>query len=434
MSATVPALFARTRRRRLLTAVAGVAVVASTAALAAGPSASAATTSKVWGSSVTYGTIVGVDDGDSVVVRVDGDPSTVAPVHVRNAGIQTMETGECHAAQSTAAMKSLTPVGKRVRMSLANPAASSLGRPLRFVDAWNGTAWVDTQLSMLKAGHALPMPGAGSDLSRWRAYEAAAQQAAKAGTNMWDTDFCGSGPSQTTPLRTWINWDGNKDESLDPNQEWVRILNSSTVPMSLNGWSLRTGGQDSYFFPSTAIVPAGFTTTIQVGTGINTPTRLYWGSPKSKFANTNGTTIPGSGVYLFDPQGDIRAWSMYPCLYACTDPLVGKIKMTANADAPGTDATNLNGEYVTVRPAGAYTVDVSHKVISAFGRTYEFSKGSYVRPGEMLVLRVGSGTSTRLTRYWGHTAPVLANAGGAAILRTPENIRLGCVAWVTGRC
>ena len=422
-----------TIRTRVAVATAAIAAGAAIAALASS-SAAAATTSKVWSAPVTYGTVVGIDDGDTVVVKVDGDSSAVAPVHIRNAGIQTMETGTCHAAQATAAMKALTPAGKRVRMSLANPAASSLGRPVRFVDAWNGTAWVDTQLPMLKAGHALPMPGAGGDMSRWRAYEVAAQQAAKARVNMWDTDFCGSGPSQTTVLRTWINWDGNKDESVDPNQEWVRILNSSTVSMSLKGWSLRTGGQDSYFFPSTAVVPAGATTTIQVGRGTNTTTRLYWGSSKSKFPNTNGTTVPGSGVYLFDPQGDVRSWSMYPCVYSCTDPLVGKVKMTANADAPGTDATNLNGEYVTVRPAGAYTVDVSYKVVSAFGHTYEFPKGSYVRPGELLVLRVGSGTSTRLTRYWNNTTPLLANAGGNAVLRTPENIRLGCVAWGTGRC
>lgn len=425
---------ATARRRPLLAAVAGLALLASAAAVASGP-ASAATTSKVWGAPVTYGTVVSIDDGDTVVVRVDGDdPTTVAPVHVRNAGIQTMEKGTCHAAQASAAMAQQAPVGKRVRMSLSNPAMSSLGRPVRFVDAWNGSAWVDTQLPMLKAGHALPMPGAGGDTSRWKAYEVAAQQAAKARTNLWDTDFCGSGPSQTTPLRTWVNWDGNLDESKDPNQEWVRVLNTSGTALSLKGWALRTGGQDSYFFPSTAVVPAGGLTTLFVGTGTNTTTRLYWGSAKSKFSNTNGTTVPGSGVYLYDPQGDVRAWSMYPCLYGCTDPLVGKVTMTAKADAPGTDATNLNGEYVTVRPAGAYSVDVSYRVMSAFGHTYEFPKGSVVRPGELLVLRSGTGTSTRLTRYWGSATPLLANAGGTAVLRTPENVRVGCIGWGTGRC
>lgn len=418
--------------RRLAVTVAAVTAGAVVASLAAG-SASAAGTSRVWSSPVTYGTVVSVDDGDSVVVRVDGDSSAVAPVHIRNAGIQTMETGTCHASQATTAMRGLV-TGKRVRLSLANPAASSMGRPVRYVDAWNGTTWVDTQLPLLKAGHALPMPGAGGDLTRWRAYDVAAQQAAKARVNLWDTDFCGSGPSQSTALRTWVNWDGNLDEAQDPNQEWVRILNSSTATMSLKGWSMRTAGQDSYFFPSTAVVPAGNTATLFVGTGTNTTTRFYWGSTKSKFSNTNGTTVQGSGTYLYDPQGDLRAWSMYPCLYSCTDPLIGKVKMTANADAPGIEATNVNGEYVTVRPAGAYTVDISYKVISAFGHTYEFPKGSYVRSGEQMVLRSGKGTNTRLTRYWGSATPVLANAGGVAVLRTPENVRLGCIGWGTGRC
>ena len=363
-------------RRRVAGTVAAATVVGLGVSLAAGSatSASAAGTSLVWGSKVTYGTVVSVDDGDSVVVRVEGDSSSIAPVHIRNAGIQTMETGTCHAAEATTAMRGLVS-GKRVRLSLGNPAASSMGRPVRYVDAWNGSAWVDTQLPMLKAGHALPMPAAGGDLTRWRAYDVAAQQAAKARVNLWDTDYCGSGPSQATPLRTWINWDGNLDESKDPNQEWVRILNSSATSMSLKGWSMRTAGQDSYFFPSSAVAPAATTSTLYVGKGTTSAYKFYWGSARSKFPNTNGTTVQGSGAYLFDPQGDLRAWSMYPCLDSCTNPLVGKVRLTVRSDATGTDATNVNGEWVTVRPAGAYTVNLAYTVISAGGHTYEFPQG-----------------------------------------------------------
>ena len=47
---------------------------------------------------------------------------------VRNAGIQAMETGQCHAAEATAAMNALT-LGKQVRMSAKYASSSSLGRP-----------------------------------------------------------------------------------------------------------------------------------------------------------------------------------------------------------------------------------------------------------------------------------------------------------------
>lgn len=419
------------RPRRTLTV--GLTGALAAAALLTGGGADAATTSVVWSKSVSYGTVVGIDDGDSVVVKVDGDSSTVAPVHIRNAGIQTMETGTCHAAQATAAMTALAK-DKRVRLSIADPSATSVGRPIRYVDAWNGSAWVDTQLPMLKAGHALPMPGFG-DTTRWKTFEVGAQQAARARVNLWDNDFCGSGPSQSTPLKVWVNWDGNLDESVYPNQEWVRILNTSATSMSLSGWSMRTSGQDSFFFPAGAVVPAGRMATLYVGKGTATTTSFYWGSTKPKFANTTATgSTRGGGAYLYDAQGDVRAWSMYPCVYSCSDPLAGKVRMTANADAPGTDATNLNGEYATFAPAGSYTVDLSYKVATAFGHTYEFPKGSYVKPGEFLVLRIGKGTSTRLTRYWGNTAPVLANAGGTVVLRNPENVRIACKAWATGRC
>jgi len=424
----VRVLSRRPRRTLTVAAVGGLAV----AALLSGGGADAATSSVVWSRAVSYGTVTSIDDGDSVVVKVDGDSSSVAPVHIRNAGIQTMETGTCHAAQATTAMTGLAK-GKRVRLSIANPAASSLGRPVRYVDAWNGSAWADTQLPLLRAGHALTMPGAGGDTSRWRSYEVAGQEAAKARTNLWDNEFCGYGPSQPTPLKVWVNWDGNLDEARYPNQEWVRILNTSATTLSLRGWSLRTGAQDSFFFPSGAVVPAKSTATVYVGTGTATTTTFYWGQTKPKFPNTTGSTR-GSGAYLYDAQGDVRAWSMYPCVYACSDPLAGTVRMTVRADAPGTDATNLNGEYATFAPAGSSTVDLSYKVATAFGHTYEFPKGSYVKPGEFLVLRIGKGTSTRLTRYWGNTAPVLANGGGTVVLRTPENVRLACKAWGTGRC
>lgn len=405
---------------------------ATAASLLAEGSAGAATTSLVWSRSVSYGTVVGVDDGDSVVVKVDGDSGSVAPVHIRNAGIQTMETGTCHAAQATAAMTGLVK-GKRVRLSLANPSASSLGRPVRYVDAWNGSAWADTQVPLLKAGHALTVPGAGGDTSRWRTFEVAAQQAAKSRKNLWDNDFCGYGPAQPTPLRAWVNWDGNLDESKYPNQEWVRLLNSSATTLSLRGWSVRTGGQDSFFFPANAVVPARSTATLYVGRGTATTTKFFWGSTKPKFPNTTGSTR-GGGAYVYDAQGDLRAWTMYPCLYQCSDPVAGKVKMTVKADATGVDASNLNGEYVTFAPSGTTAIDLSYKVASAFGHTYEFPKGSTVRPGEKLVLRIGKGTGTRLNRYWGNTAPVLANGGGSVVLRTPENVRLACKAWGTGRC
>jgi endonuclease YncB( thermonuclease family) len=420
------------RRHRWPTVFGGLAALAATT-VGAAPGGFAATTSLVWSAKVTYGHTDHTIDGDTVAVRVDGDPASMTPPHVRNTGIQTMEIGQCHADAATAAMDAMV-AGRRVRMTTNNTAATSLGRPVRHIDVQSGTSWVDVQLSQLRNGHALPIILAGDD-TRWKAYFTAAQQAAREGTNLWDPDTCRPGPAQTTPLRVWVSWDANGDDGANINGEYVRVLNSSATALNLSGWQIRTGGQDSFAFPSTARVPARGVLTLRVGKGTATSTTFYWGASAPKFPNASVVANKhGSGAYLFDPDGDLRAWSIYPCLTACSSPLAGKVSVSVRADATGVDAENVNGEYVTLKPAGAYSIDLSYQVVSANGYTYEMPGGSVVKAGETLVLHVGKGTTSRLTQYWGNAKPVLSNAGGVVELRTPESVRIACRAWLTGRC
>jgi endonuclease YncB( thermonuclease family) len=403
----------------------GAALVAS--GLGTGP-AGAAATSRIWSTKLAYGTSVGTVDGDTVTVRVDGDSSSVAPPQVRNTGIQTVERGNCHATEATDAMRRLTE-GRRVRMTTVNPAAASMGRPVRYVDVSTSSGWVDPQLSLLRAGHALPAV-IGGDPTRWKAYHTAAQQAARARANLWDTDFCGSGPSQSTPLRLWVNWDGNGDEFANPNFEYVRVLNSGSTSLSVGGWTVRTGALDPLTLPAGTKVPAHGTLTVRVGSGTSTSTTVYWGSPVPKFSNTYG-----SGAYLFDPHGDARAWSMYPCLYACTDPLVGKVAMSVRADAAGVDAQNVNGEFVRLFPTGgARRIDLSYRVLTVNGHVHEFPRGSVVGAGEVLTVHVGKGTTSRLRQFWGSSTNFIGNTSDSVLLRTPDSIRIACRWWGSERC
>ncbi|KQZ87972.1 hypothetical protein ASD62_00165 [Phycicoccus sp. Root563] len=412
---------------------AALGLTCAAALLATGSVASAATTSKVWSAKVTYGTYDHTIDGDTVAIRVDGDPSSLTPPHIRNTGIQTMEIGSCHADEATAAMDRMV-AGRRVRLTTNSTTASSLGRPVRHIDVSTSTGWLDTQLAQLRAGHALPIILANDD-TRWKAYFTAAEQAARAGKNLWDTDYCRSGPAQSTPLKVWVNWDANGDDGGNVNGEWVRVLNSGTTTLSVAGWQMRTGGQDWFTFPSTAVVPAGGLLTLHVGKGTATTTSFYWGGTAPKFPNASiAANRHGSGAYLFDRDGDLRAWSMYPCMSACTSPLAGKVRINAAPDAPGVDADNLNGEYISLRSAGTYSVDVSYQTLSNNGYTWEIPRGTVIRPGEVYTLRVGKGTNSRLTNYWGSTKPILSNTGSFVELRTAEAVRIACKAWGTGRC
>jgi hypothetical protein len=58
-----------------------------------------------------------------------------------------------------------------------------------------------------------------------------------------------------------------------------------------------------------------------MGKGSNTADTFFWGQLDPVFENIKrGQRGIGDGAYLFDPQGDLRAWRMYPCHGACAGP------------------------------------------------------------------------------------------------------------------
>ena len=415
--------------RTLVTALASTALLGALAAGTAAPAhAVLVPDSRVWSYGTVYGKVTNVVDGDTVDVKVQGDASSVPAVSIRNNGIQATEKGQCHYSEAKAAMYKLT-YGKTVRLTTKYVKESSLGRPVRYVDVWNGSTWVDVQTALLAAGHGMNL-NIGADTSRWRQHSLAAQQARAKGLQIWDNHYCVSGPSQTTPLRVWVNFDGDGDESTNPNAEYIRVLNSSSTALSLSGWWLRSGGPTLYKFPSTAKVPAKGYVTLRIGKGTNTSTTFYWGWSEPYYPNTNGVIARGEGAYLFDPNGDLRASAIYPCLTGCTDALIGKVAMSV--DPKGWDTNRP--ESVSLWPSTTAPVDLSYKVLQIGGSTYEIAKGTVVNPGERLKVWVDKGTNSRLSQHWQRTGYLLPDAGGSMRLRSTEDIRIICKAWGTGTC
>ncbi len=377
------------------------------------------------------GTVRRVVDGDTLEVDVAGD-GTSTPVPVRNVGLQAMENGDCHYAEAKAALAAAAPVGSSVRLTAAHAGSRSRGRLLRLVDVLHGTTTSDPQLAVIRAGQALPLVFP-EEPSRWRAYETAGQTAKRAGTNLWDPDYCRSGPQQGVPIRLWVNWDAEGTDTRNINGEYVRVLNAGTVPLSVGGWVIRTAAQDGFRIPAGTSIPAHATLTLRVGRGTPSGRTFYWGRTAVLFPNWYQAGTHGSGAYLFDPDGDLRASALYPCLVSCTDGRKGKLTMAVHYDAPGDDTrANPNGEYVTVTASSA--VNLSHTVMTFNGNTLELGGGSTLVPGQKLVVRMGRGTATARTKYWGRSSVVLNNGGGSVELRTTEGIRLVCKAWGSGRC
>ena len=314
------------RRRRVLLA-AGPAALALLAGVVPQP-AGAATAACIPGTqeplcTVWTGHVDFVADADTLDVDVAGDGRRT-PVRTRVTGIQAMEQrvysryatrrrGDCHALEATARVAALVrAAGGRVRVAAQNPASRSGSRARRSVAVRIGGRWRDVGATLLAEGHVLWLPNP-VEYAWNRSYRAAAQQAALDGRRLWDADGCRTGPDQDAGLEIDVNWDADGRDDLNLNGEWFDVGNPSSRDVPIGGWWVRDSHLRRFTFPSGAVVPAGGRVRVHVGSGDAGGGRFYWGLDAPAFENADGGARSlGDGGYLFDPDGDLRAWTIYP--------------------------------------------------------------------------------------------------------------------------
>jgi micrococcal nuclease len=271
-----------------------------------------------------------VDDGDTIDAVMPTSTGKQKSVRVRIIGIQAMEQtvytsnphrrrGECHALPATARLEQLLRKRRgRMRLGAQDPTSASGRRVRRSVAVKVGGVWRDLGTILVAEGHALWLPNAIENA--WNVpYSTLAQQAAGQALNLWDTNACGRGPNEGVPLRLTVSPDPRGNDFRNLNGEQVTLQNLSlTVPVPLGGWWLRDSSLNRFEFPSWAVIPPGGSVTVYVGTGVDASYSFYWGLDQPIFENAlqDGRGL-GDGAYLFDPQGDLRAWSAYPCYVNC---------------------------------------------------------------------------------------------------------------------
>ena len=313
-------------------AVAVLSAAAALLAAAATPVSAASTACRPGADSpvcqVWTGTVSWVPDGDTPLVDVAGD-GTATPRSIRLIGVQAMEQtvydrvpsrrrGECHALAATARVEQLVKAGGGVvRLTAMHAGSVSRGRPLRSVAVRINGVWRDVGLDLIRNGYALWLPV--PEEWAWNpAYRLAAQQAAREGLRMYDTDTCGVGTYQGAKLSMEVNYDADGADDQNVNGEWMRVSNASSAAVPVGGWWVRDSGLRRYTFPAGTVVPAHGSLYVHVGRGTATATHKYWGQPGPVFANpTTDARAIGDGGFLFDPRGDLRAWMHYPCVTAC---------------------------------------------------------------------------------------------------------------------
>jgi micrococcal nuclease len=402
----------------------------------------------------------GVDDGDTVDVNLFSKGTsrlsgTIKPV--RFTGINAMEmhryssrpanwTGECYAIPAGRLVYSMVRASKYaghsnvVRLAALSLSSHHGARLRRQVSTWNGTRWVDVDLRELQQGLAL-FDANGPEHAWNMRYSAASQRAALAGRGLFDRTHCGSGPDQTAQLRVLVKWDADGSDGDNVNGEWAMIRNDGATDVSLSGWWLRDSfyrgyKARGYVFPKGTVVPAGSSIKLHAGCGTNTATNYYF-CPVGGGAiwdNAGGAPInAGDGGYLFDPDGDLRAWMTYSCYVRCADPLDGKIQLRASPKG-------ASAEYVDITNTSSSTVDLFGHQLFQNPDYYDFGTGDVIPAGGTLRLFMqGSNRSQTMNGatdalFWGLPDYQLVDGGDSVVLVNYRNHRITCSAWGTRHC
>jgi endonuclease YncB( thermonuclease family) len=390
-----------------------------------------------------------VYDGDTVAADVMGD-GTRAPRRVRFTGINTMELGHhlgrrpaCHALAAKALVKRYVRASHaRIRVAAQRASSRSGVRLRRAVWVKVGGRWRDLSRILVERGLALWLPN-DTEYAHNGEYAALAELAAAARRGLYDPAACGLGPDQDLPVSVDVNWDALGEDGANLAGEWVAIHNGGARPLRLDGWWLRDGGPwrglggvPGYGFPPGTVVPAGGSLRLRAGCGLDTATDLHWCLHQSLFGNVTGAPVHrGDGAYLFDPDGDVRASMIYPCLAACADPLGGVVRLGVHASRP---------ESITVVNTGAQPVDLGGHILKqtmsnavhAFSLAEPFERGTVLAPGQALrILPQGSPSNdTPLVRHLAIDGYALPDDGAAISLRTLDDLVTTCTAWGRGRC
>jgi len=390
-----------------------------------------------------------IADGDTIRVRLAGRTE-----NIRFTGINAMELsryskypsrrrGACHGLEATAFVeRAVKRSGWKVRLAAQKLSSRAEKRLRRSVWVKQGGRWRDLAKMELEAGLALWLPNHIENAHN-REYAVLAQEAAAARKKLYDPDACGGGPDQDLPIGVTVNWDADGNDAQNLDGEWIDIHNGGARALSLGGWWVRDSflrfGRNrtpGYLVPAGTVVPAGDTLRLRVGCGAAGALVQHWCLKESAFENVGeGSAFIGDGAYLFDPQGDLRAWQIYPCLVACSDPLAGKVALSVQPRGrESIQITNTSGGPVDL---GGHLVKLHNAgKPDQFVFGYPFTAGTVLQAGETLVLDPGGdpGEDTRLLRHAGRGSFVLADGKGVVSLRTTDDLVTDCTSWGDASC
>lgn len=276
---------------------------------------------------------IGVIDGDTFTGVLPGSKRRII---VRNAGIQSMEDRECGAKDAKKLLARTLGKKRVVIVSKHNSARTNKKGIFRLQRNAFTSAGRDVQLAMLNSGLVLPY-GIGRETLRQELYAERAQQVAASRKGLFSGTYCRPGPVQEAQLDLQVNYDASGRDWDNLSGKFVRVRNLSPVDVPIGRWRLRGGAHQSFYFPRGTVLPGLGEVVIRLGSGAQTANTFFWQGHRMRFFVPGQSRYQGGGAYLFDPDGDIRAWSMYPCRVNCSHPAQGALVGSASErDRPPT--------------------------------------------------------------------------------------------------
>ena len=247
------------------------------------------------------GTVLGVTDGDTIEVLVDGSTSTV-----RLLGINAPELSECWGEESMVHLASLV-ANQNVLLVEGEDDVDPFGRLLRYVYLETETDPVFVNGELVESGHAVGLQDGSPFAPGLKSLEARAFQS---GYGMWETFACGDreGVAGDRPVvrvsELAFNPVGPDTEVLD--EEYITISNEGYDVVSIAGWTMRDESTSNrYTFGAGIILDPGEAITVVTGCDGGPPGAVHWCSDQAVWSNNGDTAI------VSDTLGNAVVWYTY---------------------------------------------------------------------------------------------------------------------------
>jgi hypothetical protein len=259
------------------------------------------------------------------------------------------------------------------------------------------------------------------------------------GIGDWDSDYCGVGPYPNASIKVMVNYNADGNDALYPERRFARLLNTGSQSVDIGGWYLRTGKHARFVFPKPTVIAPGASVEVHMqdnagklksGKGI-----FYWNTEEEgdSFINPDTSKYGVGAAYLKDPDGDIRAYSLYPCQVNCSakwPDLTGKVSLEYDSPVWPVPQTE---EALVVTNTSADALDLSYYVIdfSTFGQ-YEFPVATTLAAGSSLRVYINKTGVKHSLKRDGPSLPS-KDAGWPSswttptVLRTHESVVMACV-------